>query len=124
MIAMARKYKRLTNRKVLTLFRKGLYRLEDGAVVNIAGKSIKIYKCHRGYRWVRLYFKNARRAVPLHRLIWMLANGRTIPPGHVVHHKRGKEHEHPDDLEAISKDRHKEIHCSGEWEALEDFLNS
>lgn len=125
MIAMAtRKFKRLTNRKILTLFRQGLYRLEDGAVLNLSGKKITIYKCHRGYKWVRLYFKGGRRAVPVHRIIWMLANGRTIPPGHFIHHKRGKEHEHPNDLEALTREQHKAEHRKKDLNAVDEFLSS
>lgn len=125
MISMAkRKYGRITNRKILQLFAKGIYRFDDGAVFGRNGKTINIFKCHRGYKWVRLYHKNGRKAVAIHRLIWMLANLKTIPRGWVVHHIYGKDQENPNDLEAITKSDHKRRHYARDLEILHEFLNS
>ena len=121
---MARKYKRMTNRTVLKLFRKGAYSLKDGTVVNVNGKPIQVSKCHRGYRWVRLYHNGSRRAVSLHRLIWMLANDRVVPRGCHIHHKRGKKHENPEDLECLTKEEHNHARHVEDMKALEDFLTS
>lgn len=48
------------------------------------------YPCHRGYRWVRLQKRGARRAVAVHRAVWIAANGWVPPAGAQVHHIRGK----------------------------------
>ena len=40
-----------------------------------------------GYLFVRVHYKGFRKAIALHRLVWLVANGEErIPPGHDVAH--------------------------------------
>ncbi len=44
-------------------------------------------KQHAPYWFVRVYKDNARKAIALHRLVWMAANGRCVPEGFDVDHR-------------------------------------
>jgi len=127
-----RKYRSMSYAAVLRLFAEGRYALSDSGVGNASGELLSVHTCHRGYRYVRFYHAGRRRAVSLHRLVWMLAHQRTVPPGAVVHHlgdskarlvpradelvlMHGKEHEqwHAD---------HADEHAEGDAAALREFL--
>ncbi len=79
------------------------------------------YRCHRGYRWMRLHHRGARRAVGLHRAVW-IASHKTLPPeGCEIHHTRGKiAGDGIGNLELLTREAHAEIHRRD----YDDFMNS
>lgn len=87
---MARKVygKLLTQQEVLQALRQGVYKvnLETGEVTNGGGKVVTPFVDDDGRKFVRLYYKDRRRAIAVARLVWMKGCNCTIPVNFEVHH--------------------------------------
>jgi hypothetical protein len=77
---------------------------------------------------VRLYHNGARKAIARHRLVWMAAHQRLVPPGHEVHHKHGRDKDGIEHLECLGKAAHYEETYGyppewndAEWDYVEEF---
>lgn len=87
------KYKPMTKREIIKLFRKGVYRvdLDTGEVFNGRGRKIKARRSHSALRhWrVDLYDgETGKFATPfLHQVVWMFGTMHPIPKGWEVHHR-------------------------------------
>jgi hypothetical protein len=123
----------LNQRQVLELFESGAYVLEPVApdelengggwrILNRRRQTVQQFTCHRGYLWVRLYQGRARRAVAIHRIVWMVHHQRTIPRGRVIHHAGCKRLNRIDELVLVTRGQHKKIHAARDRAALEEFL--
>jgi hypothetical protein len=75
---------------ILMLLRRGIYRVDTdtGLVYGQKGELITLVPSGpEGYLFVRLYWASKRKAIAVHRLVWMARTGRPIPPGFEVHHR-------------------------------------
>lgn len=58
------------------------------------------------YQFVRVYQRGARKAIALHRLVWIAAHRRLVPAGCEIHHKRGRGKNGIEHLECLSHGEH------------------
>lgn len=91
---------------------------QDVAVVNFDGKKYRLMGGRRRY-YLSQSTRNSERKKPkgLHVAIWEKANGRSVPAGHVIHHK---DHNHfnnnPANLECMASKQHWDEHRDrGKW---------
>lgn len=113
-----RKYKRLTDRQILRRIDAGtlIVSVFDGQVLRLtkAGEWAEVavgYTPQRRRPYVRLYWRGRRRGIMLHRLVWIAAHRRPIPPGCEIHHRDFD----PtnccwSNLRCLTKDDHQRIH--------------
>lgn len=82
-------YKLMTKRDLLALVKKGPYHIdtESGLVFNAKGHQLATYPNDDGHLFVRVYWNGKRKAIAVHRLVWMAATGCTIPEKFEVHHR-------------------------------------
>lgn len=83
------KWKRLTNREMLNLLKKGQYstNIETGEVFNKHKKKLKGFKGRNAeHLFVTLFDGDKRRTIGIGRLVWMDATRSTIPTNWEVHH--------------------------------------
>jgi hypothetical protein len=88
---MPRKYKSLTYARVLQAIRAGR--------ITVDLKKLEIFKDGRlmiqrpdstdRYLFVRIYLDGARRAVAVHRIVWMSVRRKLVPDGYDIHHRDG-----------------------------------
>lgn len=81
---------RLTDRDILKLLHLGRYKvdLDTGEVFQGNGKPLKAYEGNEEkHLWVRLYGFKKRKAIAVHRLVWLAGAGRPIPKGFQIHHR-------------------------------------
>lgn len=84
-----RKYKPLDYATVLQLIKQGEMLVNlCTTVVTFRGRVLVPFTDRRRrYLFVRIYYRGARRAVSVHRLVWMKHHGRVVPPGFDIHHR-------------------------------------
>lgn len=91
----------LSDEDILQAVRDGKYRVDvDDATVysRITNSFLTIHhRTHRDgtqrgtYRFVEFSIRGQKKKVALHRLVWMVANGRVTPDGHDVDHRYSQE---------------------------------
>lgn len=111
---------RLSDEEVIAVFLLGAYRLvpETGEVFGQQGTKIWYYFSRSTLRrdgqkrlFCRIYYKGARRAIAVSRLVWMVASGRTIPFGFEVHHyDENPENNAWSNLFCLSELDHRKLH--------------
>jgi len=74
---------------ILELFRAGRYSadLEAGRVYGANGAELASYPGKSGHLFIRLYGAGRRKAIAIHRVIWIVASGLAIPRGFEIHHR-------------------------------------
>lgn len=84
-------YKLMNQKDILQTIRKGIYavNITTGTVNNVSGKELSFYQAEDGHLFVRLYHNGKRKAIAVHRLVWMCATKSTIPKDYEVHHIDG-----------------------------------
>lgn len=114
---MVRRYQKISDDEIIALFAAGVFRLgEDGETVfGKNGAPLLISICWKGYSFVRLYHAGARRCIALHKLLWMLANGRPVPDGCELHHRKTKRHNRPEDIGLLTIADHDALHAQDEF---------
>lgn len=88
-----------------------LDRIKDGSLVVNQDTAIVVSITDRGsrilsqiertsngstYRFVTVCSGGLKKKITVHRLVWMAANLRTVPPGHDIDHINGKQGRYPD----------------------------
>ena len=76
------------------------------------------------YQFVRIYRKGARKAIALHRLVWMAAHQRLVPAGCEVHHKHGRERNGIEHIECLTEVDHHAVTYGGRSDSFDEFWNS
>ena len=111
-----RVFKRLTIRRILTLFAGGKYRLDFEELEVLSKRQNGEYapicqdKCHRGYPFVRLHYRNARRAIAIHKLAWIVAHKRDVPKWHEIHHENSRKWDWQlSNLKLLTKKKHQNL---------------
>ena len=87
----ARKCGHLSDREVLDLFLDGTYRVDGGRVIGRKTNKPLTRLIQKGKRYplVALSDDDRRRHIAEHKLLWMVANKRTVPAGHWICPRRG-----------------------------------
>lgn len=98
--------KRLTNKQVISLFRRGIYRVrEDGEIIGKRGKVLKGITSgtrDNGREYIRLFYKHKyKRNLPKAHAVWMGTTLRSIPKGFEIHHRN----------EDVTDDRWENLFC-------------
>lgn len=81
---------RLTQWKIIKLFRDGVYRvdLDEGIIFGRNGKPLSANVGNEeGHLFVQLYDMPGCKKIALHRLVWMIGAGHPIPTKWEVHHE-------------------------------------
>lgn len=84
------------------------------------------------YLFVRIYMHGGRRAVAVHRMVWMAVHRTVVPPEHDIHHKdRNKRNNTAKNLEAKDMAKHRAdaardfwAEFNGyppEWDQIDDY---
>lgn len=113
---MARSYKRImTNEEVIDLVKSGVYVIdtETGEVKSRRGRTVSHVRsmgCGK-YLFVRLYSNKNRKAIAVHRLVWMSVTMTPIPHGWQVHHLSKDTMDNTwDNLVCLHKKDHDKMH--------------
>lgn len=107
---MPRKYRELTYARILQAIRSRRIVVDvKAAKVWKDGKLLRQRPDSRDrYLFVRLYFEGARRAVAVHRIVWMARRLKCVPDGYDIHHRDGnKRNNNYRNLRAISSHAHR-----------------
>lgn len=82
--------KKLSDEDIIRLVAKGRYNIDIESGIITSGrteKEIFTYSSERSPNlWVRLYAAPAYRALPVARLVWIVATGTPLPDGWEIHH--------------------------------------
>lgn len=74
------------------------------------------------YRVFKLYLKNSRREVRLHRAVWIAGTGELIPDGCEIHHKdEDPENNAYSNLELLESEQHRNHHNGNGDADYDDF---
>lgn len=118
-----RQYRPLSDSMIVYLFRLGLYRVDGTTIRNRKGQALKVYDdshYHANpYLSVELHYRGARKKIMLHKLLWMIHHGRTVPEGCQLHHLGDKSEVHPERIQLLTAEDHERLH----QKALDDFLS-
>lgn len=79
----------LSDKGILAAFDAGRYLLVDNKITLPNGKALYTYtgKDSAKHLFVRIHYRNRRRGVAVHRVIWIVSTRSTIPSGWEVHHR-------------------------------------
>lgn len=81
--------RRLDCHEIRKLFRSGTYAVNDNGEITRNGNSLRSYPNRSGHLFVRIYGDGGRKAIAVHRIVWMVSREADIPPGYEVHHIDG-----------------------------------
>lgn len=81
----------MNKRDLLEFVKKGPYLIDidEGIIYNSRGHELSTYANDDGHLFVRIYWNGKRKAIAVHRLVWMAATKSTIPEKFQVHHRDG-----------------------------------
>lgn len=109
---MPRKYKVLTYARVLQAIKAGRITANlRTAVIRKDGRvMVQRPDSTDRYLFVRIYLDGARRAVAVHRIVWMCRRRKAPPPGYDIHHKDAdKRNNAYKNLRAMSATKHRQL---------------
>lgn len=122
MVGKVRKYKPLTDLDLLRLINDGVITVDANADVYCNGSKLTKYleggrkdRETTKYELVRIYYGKARRAVAVHKLVWMEHTRAAVPEGFEIHHwDEDTTHNAFDNLLCLHSLDHRKFHVSEE----------